>query len=86
MSWRHNRYTERPASKNKGARLAWDELARRAEEMVPSRRVVRVWFDDSQDDGYWCAKLDGTEDDYIEMDGLEVRDRKNNPHKYVASA
>jgi hypothetical protein len=72
--------------KNKAARIAWDELSRRAELMVPPRNPVRVWFDDSQDEGYWCAKLDGVDadglHDYIEMDGLEVRDRKNNPHKY----
>lgn len=53
--------------------------------MQPPRHLVRVWFDDSQDDGYWCAQLDGdpNDPDYIEMDGLEVRDRRNNPHKYV---
>jgi hypothetical protein len=87
MGWRHNRYKSRPASKNRGGRIAWDELSRRASLMTPPRQVDLVWFDDSQDDGYWCARLNGPEvdggHDYIEMDGLEVRDRKNNPHKYI---
>lgn len=89
MSWFHNRYTERPASKNKAARIAWDVMTVRAAHMKPPRCIVRLWFADEMDDGVWCAKLNGAADadrshDYLEMDVLSVRDRKNNPHKYAA--
>lgn len=86
MSWWHNRYPARPASKNKAARIAWDLLTQQAAEMVPPRQIAKLWLDDSQDDGYWCAELSGFDADgskgYIDVDGLVIRDRKNNPHKY----
>jgi hypothetical protein len=89
MSWFHNRYTERPASKNQGARIAWDELSRRAALMTPPRTLDRLWFAPEMDDGFWCARLhkiaDEEDEDYIDMDVLEVSDRKNNPHRYAKS-
>lgn len=79
MSWWTNRYTERPASKNKGARIAWDELTKDAAAMNPPRHLVRLWF--SREMEAWNALLDGPEE-YIEIDMLCVSDMKHNPHKY----
>lgn len=89
MSGWHNRYTQRPAAKNKGARIAWDVLSKRAVFKTPPRTLATLWFAPEMDDGFWCAQLEGSDADgqkeFIDMDVLEVSDRKNNPHKYAKS-
>lgn len=87
MSWRNTRYTSRPAAKNKAARVAWDELSRRAAQMDPPRTIQTLWCATEMEQ--WCAylnEIDANEKSpYLDMDVLEVRDRLNNSHKYAAN-
>lgn len=77
MSWWTTRYKARPASNRPGARIAWDELS----QLAAPRPVVLLWY--AREMNAWCARLDHDQsDEYIEMDELEVSDRRNNPHKY----
>jgi hypothetical protein len=87
MSWWHNRYRERPASRNKSARIAWDCLAKDAAEMNPPRAINMLHYAPEME--AWIAMLNRIEGDpehYIEIDALCMTDHRNNPHKYEPAA
>lgn len=85
--YRTARYTARPPAKNKAARVARDELARRAALKTPPRTIQHLWFAPEME--AWNAylnEIDANErSPHLEMDMLEVRDRMNNQHKYAAN-
>ena len=80
-------YKSRPPASCKAARIAWDELVRRAARLEPSR-IVDCWWYSVQSES-WSARLNEIgrweESPYLEMDATEVRDRKENPHSYAAN-
>lgn len=87
MGWQHTRYKSRPEAKNKSARIAWDCLSEDAAEMNPPRTIATLWY--APEMFSWNALLNSIEGDperYIDMDVLEVTDRRINPHKYAEKA
>lgn len=85
--YRTARYTARPPAAHRSARLAWDELSRRAALMNPPRSLQYIWH--ARDIECWTAylnEIDANErSPFLDMDDGEVRDRRLNARRYSAN-